>query len=95
MVDPYQSATRARIEARRRAAERRGVKHAMRLTYEQTAALRAFRRVQGRYWKRALSEAWDCHSYPGFMDGKAASVLHALRNTHGPAWLKRYILHYP
>lgn len=51
---------------------------------EQLAALQKFARAHGRCWKEQLRKHWDRCSLPG--------VLHALRNSHGPSWLRSYRL---
>lgn len=50
------------------------------LTEEEFEALMEFAVEHGEEWKSELGVAWLRHSAP--------AVLHRLRNTHGPAWLK-------
>lgn len=54
----------------------------------QLDALRAYRKVHGRYWKSRLNLDWLNGRYSGIDNGSdVAAVLQGLRNTHGPAWL--------
>lgn len=54
------------------------------LTPEELQAVVSFAAYAGRTWKQQLRDAWMSASMPGY--------LHALRNSHGPAWLKRFKL---
>ncbi len=54
------------------------------LMRDQAAALRAYARKHGRFWKRKLWFEW--------MNATAEPLLHHLRNTHGPTWLHRFVL---
>ena len=55
------------------------------LTADQTAALNSFAAHAGRTWKSKIIAAWTTSkSIPGH--------IHALRNSHGIAWLRRYKL---
>ncbi len=54
------------------------------LTPEQEQALKAFSEANGRKWKSELATLW--------LTARAPSILHSLRNTHGPKWLKNYRL---
>ena len=57
----------------------------LRITPEQLGALLTFARQNGRTWKSALCKAWlygNCN----------VPALQALRNTHGPNWLKTFRL---
>ena len=49
------------------------------LTTEENDALNAYIAKHGRTWKAQLREAWMTASEQG--------IMHALRNSHGPAWL--------
>lgn len=50
------------------------------LSAEERQALLDFARNNGRLWKARLSELW--------VRATAEPVLHRLRNTHGPDWLR-------
>ncbi len=63
-----------------------------RLTPDQLDALRAFRHVEGRNWKRALLKSWETVNYPMLPLADMEPLLQNLRNTHGPNWLKRFEL---
>ena len=52
------------------------------LTAEELDGLKAFAAYAGRTWKAQLRAAWSKANMPG--------ILHRLRNTHGPQWLKYY-----
>jgi hypothetical protein len=54
------------------------------LTSEQVAALQGFAAYAGRTWKAQILQAWMYQSIPGHIA--------ALRNSHGPSWLKTYRL---
>jgi hypothetical protein len=54
------------------------------LSPEAIVALREYAAKHGICWKLRLSEDW--------MRASAPAVLHALRNSHGPAWLERFKL---
>lgn len=54
------------------------------LTADQRKAMIAFVISAGRYWKRDLRFAWEA--------GRVGPELQQLRNTHGPRWLKNFIL---
>lgn len=56
------------------------------LTREQIVQLTAFVVHAGRYWKRDLRRRWENPK------GHLHSVVYALRNSHGPSWLKGYTL---
>ncbi len=57
------------------------------LSGAELAALRAFAHSNGRLWKARLAELW--------VKAKAEPVLHRLRNTHGPDWLRTIALTSP
>jgi len=54
------------------------------LMLAQVEALRAYARRHGRTWKAELKTEW--------MRASAEPLLHGLRNSHGPSWLKGYAL---
>jgi hypothetical protein len=54
------------------------------LMLAQVEALRAYARRHGRTWKAELHAEW--------MRASAEPLLHGLRNSHGPSWLKGYAL---
>ncbi len=54
------------------------------LMLAQVEALRAYARRHGRSWKTELRAEW--------MRASAEALLHGLRNSHGPSWLKGYAL---
>ncbi len=54
------------------------------LMLSQVEALRAYARRHGRTWKAELRAEW--------MRASAEPLLHGLRNSHGPSWLKGYAL---
>jgi len=54
------------------------------LMLAQVEALRAYARRHGRTWKAELGAEW--------MRASAEPLLHGLRNSHGPSWLKGYAL---
>jgi hypothetical protein len=54
------------------------------LMLAQVEALRAYATIHGRTWKVKLSAEW--------MRASAEPLLHGLRNSHGPSWLKGYAL---
>lgn len=54
------------------------------LTEEQVAAIRAYAKKHGRFWKQQLNLDW--------MYARTTGTLQELRNTHGPSWLVDYKL---
>lgn len=54
------------------------------LTTDEVRALQAYAQKHGRTWKQALRDEWYVASSIG--------PLHALRNTHGPSWLRAFRL---
>ena len=61
------------------------------LTADELAALTAFAGAHGRRWKSELNNVYwyNARLWRG-VDGRddiVGSVLHGLRNTHGPSWL--------
>lgn len=54
------------------------------LDHEQREALKQFAKHHGRLWKAKLAEMW--------VKAEAPALLHRLRNTHGPDWLRGYSL---
>ena len=50
------------------------------LDHEQREALKQFAKRHGRLWKAKLAEMW--------VKAEAPALLHRLRNTHGPDWLR-------
>lgn len=54
------------------------------LTAEELAAVREYAARHGRYWKDAMRGDWYNASEPGYIQ--------ALRNSHGPGWLKTFTL---
>jgi hypothetical protein len=61
----------------------------MSITPEQEAAVVAFARRHGRYWKRELNNAWLNGSDAREPDGH---LLRQVRNQQGPRWLTDYRL---
>ncbi|MBS1017116.1 hypothetical protein [Acetobacter persici] len=57
------------------------------INHEEWAALRAYAKKNGRYWKAALSSAWSTGNYRSAPEG-TAEVLQAIRNKRGSEWLK-------
>lgn len=55
-------------------------------TSEQLAAVKAFAARHGRYWKRALNNAWFNGSDAREPDG---ALLRQVRNQFGPSWLAK------
>lgn len=49
------------------------------LTEKELAAVRAYARENGRYWKARLRDDWR--------NARTTGILQALRNSHGPSWL--------
>jgi len=58
------------------------------LTAEQKAALTTFIIRDSRNWKRDIRKLWE----RAVTTTDAEAVVYALRNSHGPAWLKTFIL---
>lgn len=56
------------------------------LTDIEHAALEAFAKQHGRFWRADLNVAWQRASYPGMTDAHKAA-LQRLRNRLGPRWL--------
>ncbi len=54
------------------------------LTAEQLEALAHLAKQNGRTWKAKLSDQW--------MRAAAEPILHGLRNTRGPTWLRQFTL---
>lgn len=54
------------------------------LTEKEHAAIRAYARENGRYWKARLRDDW--------MNARTAGILQVLRNSHGPSWLVSFSL---
>lgn len=52
------------------------------ITLEQYNELVSYAAMYGRTWKQSLRDDW--------MAARSEPVLHALRNTHGPAWLEKF-----
>ena len=64
------------------------------LNAEQLKAIREWAKVHGRAWKAALRLAWESGDYDGIEPyGNTAAYLQQVRNTFGPSWLMRFILH--
>lgn len=61
------------------------------LTEDDIAALKAFRKAEGRKWKETLSFTYWYNARlwrdPTGSMPNAGSILHGLRNSHGPSWL--------
>ena len=57
-----------------------GNEHLPDLPAAEKVALLAFATRHGRLWKARLSELW--------VRATAEPILHRLRNTHGPVWLR-------
>jgi hypothetical protein len=58
-------------------------------TPEQLAALRAYAKQKGRYWKSKLRLAWLYSNYNGFPQ---SAELQQVRNRLGPSWLTHFQL---
>ena len=58
------------------------------LTSAQLEAVKTWRESFGREWRMKLNEAWITGNYKGVNKDMAAS-LQAVRNTHGPDWLRK------
>lgn len=56
----------------------------------QLNALRQWASQHGRNWKSALRQAWMTGDYDGFDN---ANLLQQVRNTFGPSWLNRFVIH--
>ena len=75
----------ARASSRRRGDAKHG---AAPLTREQLGAVRRYAERHGRRWKERLRDVW-MRADPRTDD---EYIVYALRNTHGPSWLRRYQL---
>lgn len=67
------------------------------LTTEEIAALQAFAKEYGRTWKHVLNETYWYnarlfYARGNYDDSRPGSLLHGLRNSHGPSWLDRFKL---
>lgn len=67
------------------------------LTSEEIAALREFAGEYGRRWKGVLSDLYWYNARlfyrrGNYNDSTPGSLLHGLRNSHGPSWLDRFKL---
>lgn len=64
------------------------------LTDAQIAALRAFAKHEGRKWKDTLNMTYWYNARlwrdPFNYNSDVGSILHGLRNTHGPSWLDSF-----
>ena len=58
------------------------------LTTAQLDAVKAWRESHGREWRVKLNESWITGNYKGFNKDMSAA-LQAVRNTHGPDWLRK------
>jgi len=54
------------------------------LTEKEQAAIRAYARENGRYWKARLRDDW--------MNARTTGILQTLRNSRGPSWLASFSL---
>ena len=54
------------------------------LTAEQLDAIKEYAAIYGRTWKQSLRDDW--------MAARCIGTIHALRNSHGPAWLNSFRL---
>lgn len=61
------------------------------LTDEELAAIKAWKDVYGKAWKKCLHNAWMAVYYPG-LDDNTASTLQRIRNQRGPSWLVNFHL---
>jgi hypothetical protein len=65
-------------------------------TPEDTAALQAFAKAEGRKWKSTLTDVYWYNARiwrdPATGDNNAGYVLHSLRNNAGHDWLAAYKL---
>lgn len=61
------------------------------LTTEQIEALRSFAKYEGQKWKEVLSTTYWMKARlwrdPYHFNSDVGTILHRLRNTHGPSWL--------
>lgn len=67
------------------------------LTAQELAALRAFAAEYGRKWKSVLAETYWYnarlfYARGNYTDSIPGSLLHGLRNSHGPSWLQSFKL---
>ena len=67
------------------------------LTAEEIAALRSFAAEYGRKWKSVLSDTYWYnarlfYARGNYDDSRPGSLLHGLRNSHGPSWLAGFKL---
>jgi hypothetical protein len=67
------------------------------LTAEEIAALQSFAAEYGRKWKSVLSDTYwynarVFYARGNYTDSIPGSLLHGLRNTHGPSWLAGFKL---
>lgn len=58
------------------------------LTTAQLDAVKAWRESHGREWRVKLNESWITGNYKGINKDMSAA-LQAVRNTHGPDWLRK------
>lgn len=70
------------------------------LTTLELEALQAFAKQEGRKWKAILNEVywynarlWRSDKHPATLtdnEKQFGSILHGLRNSHGPSWLMEF-----
>lgn len=66
------------------------------LNSEEVEALTSFARHHGRKWKQALRDIYWYNARlwtgPDGTNSRIGSILHGLRNSHGPSWLAEFKL---
>jgi hypothetical protein len=66
------------------------------LTAEELRELRSWAKQYGRYWKMHLRYLWNRAGLARYTLGMPNSdrdtTVYALRNSHGPSWLRRFRL---
>jgi hypothetical protein len=60
---------------------------------EQVEALKAWAALYGRNWKAPLRDAWMTGDYGSFQYTDTSALLQQVRNSFGPSWLVRFVLH--
>lgn len=60
---------------------------------EQVEALKTWAALYGRRWKSLLRDAWMTGDYGSFQYTATSALLQQVRNTFGPSWLVRFVLH--
>jgi hypothetical protein len=63
------------------------------LTGEELRALTSWAEQHGRYWKEPLRDLWNRAVVSlGMPNSDRDTTVYALRNSHGPSWLRRFRL---